>query len=261
MIDDPPRILVSNDDGIGAPGLQALTDAAQALSPDVWIVAPERKWTAASHQLTFDREQTLTRVSDRVYACSGAPADCVVAAMTIVLPHGARPHLVLAGINDKRNVGEDVAYSGTTAIAREAAFWSVPAIAFSRDAADERPSDRDAFRELLCTLWRSRADWALDGHWLSINLPPSLPAPIAQPRIGRDKIGGACDVVERSETRIVYRLRRGRPGAGGTTPVAGDENEALAEGSITVVRCGWQGATPLPAAVLARWQPGGKMPD
>ena len=77
------RILISNDDGVAAPGLALLADAARELSEDVLIVAPERKWTAASHQLTFDREQTLTRIEPGVYACSGAPADCIVAAMTV----------------------------------------------------------------------------------------------------------------------------------------------------------------------------------
>ena len=90
------------------------------LEAEVWIVAPDRKWTAASHQLSFDRDLTLTRTGERNYACSGAPADCVVAAMTILFAGAAKPELVLAGINDKCNVAEDVAYSGTIAIAREA---------------------------------------------------------------------------------------------------------------------------------------------
>ena len=98
------RILISNDDGVRAPGLALLAGAARELSDDVLIVAPERKWTAASHQLTFDRDQTLTRIDTNVYACSGAPADCIVAAMTVL--HAA-PALVLSGVNDKRNVGED----------------------------------------------------------------------------------------------------------------------------------------------------------
>ena len=104
------RILVCNDDGISAPGLGILARAALALDAEVWIVAPERKWTAASHQLSFDRELTLTRTGERSYACSGAPADCVVAAMTILFAGGPKPALVLAGINDKCNVAEDVVY-------------------------------------------------------------------------------------------------------------------------------------------------------
>ena len=113
------RILVCNDDGIGAPGIGVLADAAVVIGTDVWIVAPERKWTAASHQLSFDHDLILTRIRERTFSCSGAPADCVVAAMTILFAHGPKPDLVLAGVNDKRNVAEDLAYSGTMAIARE----------------------------------------------------------------------------------------------------------------------------------------------
>src|SRR3954462_14001030 len=106
------RILVSNDDGIDAPGLHVLADAARVLGSDIWIVAPDCKWTAASHQLSFDRDLTLTRVDERTFISSGAPADCVIAAMTVLFAADAKPDLVLAGVNDKRNVGEDAAYSG-----------------------------------------------------------------------------------------------------------------------------------------------------
>src|SRR5207245_2480469 len=89
------RILVSNDDGVRSPGVRLLAQAALAIGSDVWVVAPERKWTAASHQLSFDRDLTLTRIGDRIYAGSGAPADCVVAAMTLLFDAGSRPDLVL----------------------------------------------------------------------------------------------------------------------------------------------------------------------
>jgi 5'-nucleotidase len=250
------RILISNDDGVASPGLALLADAARALSPDVLIVAPERKWTAASHQLTFDRDLTLTRIGERTYACSGAPADCVVAAICILFARDRRPDLVLAGINDKSNVGEDIAYSGTTAIAREAAFWGMPAIAFSRtERAVEGADDRRTLESLLRTFWDHRADWAPGGHWLGVNLPAALPAPLVQPRVARDKIGGACDIVETSAERTTYRLRRGRPGTAG----AGDENACLAAGAIGVLRFCWHGHAVLPDAVIAAWQAGGKM--
>jgi 5'-nucleotidase len=249
------RILISNDDGIAAPGLTLLADAAHDLSEDVLIVAPERKWTAASHQLTFDRDQTLTRVDTSVYACSGAPADCVVAAMTVL--HAA-PALVLSGVNDKQNVGEDIAYSGTTAIAREATFFGVPAISVSRvGGAVAQPSDRGHLASLLRVLWERRADWALPGHWLGVNLPNRLPAPLVEVRVSRDKIAGACDVIESTDARITYRLRRGRPG----TRAPGDENAGLAEGAATVVRYHWDASAPLPAGMVASWQRGGKMSD
>jgi 5'-nucleotidase len=250
------RILISNDDGVHAPGLRLLADAARLLSADVWIVAPQHKWTAASHQLTFDRAQTLHRIGERIYACSGAPADCVVAAMTILLTGTAKPDLVLAGINDKSNVGEDLAYSGTTAIAREAAFWGIPAISLSRaDGAIEHPGDPDALAGLLRMLWTRRARWAGDGRWLGVNLPASLPAPVAEARVSRDKIGSACDVLEFSDERITYRLRRGRPGS----QAAGDENACLAAGAISVSCFCWHAQVPLPGDVVAGWQAGGKM--
>jgi 5'-nucleotidase len=258
MNGSPPRVLIANDDGIGAPGLRALADAARRMSDDVWTVAPERKWTAASHQLSFDREQTLSRIGDRVYACSGAPADCVVAAMTIVFDGTRRPDVVLAGVNDKPNVGEDIAYSGTAAIAREASFWGVPAISVSRSGhAGFVEADVDALGELLQTLWRARADWALDGCWLGVNLPAKLPAPIVQGRMARDKIAGAVDIVAATDDRVTFRLRRGRPG----TAVAGDENWALGAGAITVSRFCWHVQLALPDAVIAGWQAGDKMSD
>ena len=251
------RILVCNDDGVHAPGVRLLADAAQAIATDVWIVAPERKWTAASHQLTFDRALTLSRIDERAYACSGAPADCVVAAMTILMPD-ARPALVLAGINDKANVGEDLAYSGTTAIAREAAFWGVPAISLSRTAqAIDRPGDRIAVAELVARLWSRRASWAHEGCWLGVNLPASLPAPLRAACVSRDKIGSAVDIVEKLTNRITYRLRRGRPGS----HVADDENARLAEGAATVSCFCWHSQIPVADDVLGGPVAGVKMPD
>jgi 5'-nucleotidase len=245
------RILVSNDDGVRSPGVRLLAQAALAIGSDVWVVAPERKWTAAGHQLSFDRDLTLTRVGDRIYAGSGAPADCIVAAMTVLFDAGSRPDLVLAGINDKRNVAEDSAYSGTTAIAREATFWGVPAISLSRERGEtDGAADLEALRRLLRLLWNGRADWAAEGHWLSINLPASLPAPLTQARVGRDKIGAGCDILHSTGKRIRYRIRRGRPG----TITPGDENACLAAGEISVVRYCWFGQAKLPDAVVAAWR-------
>lgn len=244
------RILIGNDDGFEAPGIRLLADAALAIGPEVWVVAPDRKWTAASHQLSFDRDLTLTRTGERAYACSGAPADCVVAAMTILFADGPKPDVVLAGINDKRNVGEDVAYSGTMAIAREATFWGVPAISLSSDGrVIEAPAERTALRRLLQTLWYSRDDWAADGHWLSVNLPASLSGPVVPARIGRDKIAGACDVLEHTAERITYRIRRDRPG----TSTPGDENSQINAGRITVVRHCWFADAVVPGPVIAAW--------
>src|SRR5574340_1188641 len=245
------RILVANDDGIDAPGLRLLARAAAALSADVWIVAPERKWTAASHQLSFDRELTLARRAEREYACSGAPADCVVAALNLLFAEAPRPDLVLAGINDKRNVGEDAVYGGTNAIGREASFGGVPAIALSSDApAARRDGDLAHLQRLLRLLWDSREQWTGGGCWLGIDLPARLPAPLVEAGIGRDKIGSAVDVVAHSGDRVRFRLRRGRPGTAGD----GDENALLAAGDITVVRYRALAQDRLPQSLLAQWR-------
>jgi 5'-nucleotidase len=242
------RILVSNDDGVDAPGLARLAAAARTLGGEVFVVAPERKWTAASHQLSFDRTLTLSRRGERVFACSGAPADCVVAAMTLVFADGARPDLVLAGINDKLNVGEDLAYSGTMAIAREAAFWGVPSIAMSRDAPlSPGAADAEALARLLQGLWEARADWHGPGLWLALNLPERLPAPLVAARVGRDKIGSATEIVDSTPERVAYRLVRGRP----ATSSAGDERAAVERGAIALTRHRWYAEAPLAPAALA----------
>lgn len=244
------RILVCNDDGFEAPGLRLLVQVARTMAPDVWVVAPDRKWTAASHQLSFDCDLTLTRTGERAYACSGTPADCVVAAMAVLFADGPKPDVVLAGINDKRNVAEDIAYSGTMAIAREATFWGVPAIAVSQALpATDGPKEFDALCRLLPVLWKHRDQWAAQGHWLSVNLPGVLPAPIVQARVGRDKIGGACDVLANTAEHITFRIRRGRPATAGP----GDENAQIQAGGITVVRHRWCADAPLPDAVVTGW--------
>jgi 5'-nucleotidase len=195
------RILVCNDDGIDAPGLSVLEQVASRISADVWTVAPDAKRTAAGSSLTIGRPLTVRAVAERRYACSGSPADCVIAAMAWLFKDGGRPDLVLGGINDGRNVAEDRVYSGTLGIAREATLWGVPAIGFSRvKDAHASPDDVDFLAGLVSSLFGARAVWTAGGHFLSINLPAALPAQIRQPRIGRDKIGSVAELVSRMET-------------------------------------------------------------
>jgi len=244
------RVLIANDDGLASPGIALLANAAQALASEIWIVAPARKWTAASHQVSFDRDIVLTRRRERVYECDGAPADCVIGALTALWPQRTLPDLVLAGINDQRNVAEDVAYSGTMAIAREATFWGVPAIALSRHRRwTDAPPEVAALGALLRALWDSRTEWCGDGSFLSVNLPAALPATLVQARVGHDKIAGTCDIVAHAPERVVYRVRRERPG----TSSAGDESDAVDAGHIAIVRHTWRAVAALPPDVLARW--------
>ena len=243
------RILVCNDDGIEAPGLAMLVKAAQSLSPDVWCVAPEQKRTAAGSSLTIDRPLTMTRKGERRYSCSGTPADCVVTAMTWLFGADDRPDLVLSGINDGRNVGEDLAYSGTLGVAREASFWQVPAIALSRVKKPHlADGDIDWVIHLLQTLVERRSEWMLEGHWLSINLPERLPARMAQPQIGRDKIARKINVLEDDGEKTILKVPRGREHA----TQGDDENHRIAAGEATIQRLKWFAETPLPTAFVDR---------
>lgn len=125
------RILISNDDGYLAPGLAAL---AAALAPlgEVTVVAPERNRSGASNSLTLDRPLSLKKAANGFYYVNGTPTDCVHLAVTGMLDH--LPDLVVSGINDGPNMGDDTIYSGTVAAATEGYLLGVPALAVSLGA-------------------------------------------------------------------------------------------------------------------------------
>jgi 5'-nucleotidase len=132
------RILISNDDGINAPGIKVLERIARAISRDVWVVAPETEQSAAGHSLTIRRPLRVRQVSRRRFAVDGTPTDAVLLGINHVMK-GRRPHLVLSGINRGANLGEDVTYSGTVAAAMEATILGVPSIAFSQYVTPDAP--------------------------------------------------------------------------------------------------------------------------
>ena len=129
------RILVTNDDGIGSPGIKLLEEIARDLSPDVWVVAPEQEQSASSHSLTTRRPLRMSELAERRYAVDGTPTDCVMLAIKHLLREH-RPDLVLSGVNGGGNVGEDLTYSGTVAAAMEATLLDIPAIALSQHFID-----------------------------------------------------------------------------------------------------------------------------
>ncbi|NQV80817.1 MAG: 5'/3'-nucleotidase SurE, partial [Alphaproteobacteria bacterium] len=104
------RILVTNDDGINAPGLKVLEKIAQALSDDIWVVAPEHEQSGASHSLTLTDPLRVRHISKRRFAVDGTPTDCVVMAINMIV-EGRKPDLLLSGVNRGSNVAEDVTYS------------------------------------------------------------------------------------------------------------------------------------------------------
>lgn len=126
------RILISNDDGIGSPGIAVLEQIARTLSDDVWVVAPEVEQSGSSHSLTTRRPLRLREISSQHYAVDGTPTDCILLAVKRLL-RDRPPDLVLSGINGGSNVGEDLTYSGTVAAAMEATLLGIPAMALSQD--------------------------------------------------------------------------------------------------------------------------------
>jgi len=127
-----PLLLLSNDDGVHAQGLQALTAALRRLG-DVFVVAPEREQSASSHRITLSGPLRHRDLGDNVHTVDGTPADCVYVALNLqgLLPR--RPNLVVSGINHGLNLGMDVVYSGTVAAAREGALRGLCAMAISAE--------------------------------------------------------------------------------------------------------------------------------
>ncbi|MGE0813864.1 MAG: 5'/3'-nucleotidase SurE [Vicinamibacterales bacterium] len=169
-----PTILVTNDDGVHAPGLKALTEAVRPLG-DVLVVAPLTESSAIGHALTLRRPLRLETVAPGTYGVDGTPTDCVNIAVAVLL-EGRLPDLVVSGINTGYNLGDDITYSGTVSGALEAALLGAPAIAVSlmrtRDwTFDFGPSAavaQDVARQVLREGLPERV-------FLNVNVPRGLP--------------------------------------------------------------------------------------
>lgn len=157
------RILITNDDGIHAPGLEVLERIARQLSDDIWIVAPETDQSGAAHSLTLSDPIRVRQVAERHFAVRGTPTDCVIMAMKSLMPE--KPDLVLSGVNRGHNIAEDVTYSGTVAGAIEGMLLGVRSIALSQ--AYGLTSDRGSIR------WHTAEAHAADviGELLELDPP------------------------------------------------------------------------------------------
>ncbi len=176
------RILVTNDDGINAPGLKVVEDIAAAIagpSGEVWTVAPAFEQSGVAHKISYTHPMMIAKLGPRRYAAEGSPADCVLAGLYDVL-HGGLPDLVLSGVNRGNNAAENVMYSGTVGGALEAALQGLPAIALSQyfgPQTEDLPDPFDAaighgtdvVRRLLEQgLW-DKGDYRL---FYNVNFPP-----------------------------------------------------------------------------------------
>ena len=188
------RILITNDDGINAPGLEALIDIAnQVAGPDgeVWVVAPAFEQSGVAHCISYVEPTMIAELGPRRFAAEGSPADCVLAAVSHVMVD-ALPDLVLSGVNRGNNSGENVMYSGTVGGAMEAALQNIPAIALSQYKGAGTAGLADPFeaarlhgpaviRQILqAGLWGQGDDYRL---FYNVNFPPCAAAQVKGVRL------------------------------------------------------------------------------
>ncbi|MFZ5609881.1 MAG: 5'/3'-nucleotidase SurE [Pseudomonadota bacterium] len=233
------RILITNDDGINAPGLAVIETLAAELSDDIWVVAPEAEQSGAGHSLTLAQPLRYRRAGTRRFAVQGTPTDSVVMALNKIID-GPRPDLVLSGVNRGANMAEDVTYSGTIAGAMEGTLAGIPSIALSQAVnqathkVDWSAAQRfgvDIVRRLLEQGWPAET-------FINVNFPG----------FGADKVKGV-KVTEQGKRdigalKIVERVDvRGNPyywfGLGREVEQPGHDTD------LNRVREGWISVTPL----------------
>lgn len=168
------RILITNDDGVYAPGIKVLQDIALQLCDDVWIVAPEVEQSGAGHSLTLRRPLRIRKISEKRYGVDGTPTDCTMMGVQKVLKD-MKPCLVLSGINYGANLGEDVTYSGTVAAAMEATLLGIPSMALSLVTIPNQPVKWSTPQQLAPDLIRRLIEkgWPSD-VMININFPNAI---------------------------------------------------------------------------------------
>ena len=213
------RIMVTNDDGVHAPGLKILQRIAVEYAGDkgeVWTVAPSTEKSGASHCISFMNPVMISKVSPRVFAVDGTPADCVLAGLFDVLEKSP-PDLVLSGINRGNNAGENAVYSGTVGAALEAALHGFKAIALSQyfgqgntHLADPFESSRYHAMDVVSSLV-DKAEWhgGHYGQFFNVNFPPCPASAVKGTRVARQgyRINGGFRVephVSPSKRKYLY---------------------------------------------------------
>ena len=168
------RILLTNDDGIHAPGFAALERIARQLSDDLWFVAPAEEQSGAGHSLTLNRPIRVRELGPRRFAVAGTPTDSVMMALGHLMD-GLKPDLILSGVNRGPNLAEDLTYSGTVSAAMEGTLAGIRSIALSQAMADYSfgkesfAAAEEAGPEVIRKI--AEADWG-DGVLVNVNFPP-----------------------------------------------------------------------------------------
>ena len=229
------RLLLTNDDGILAQGLECLCKAAEPLG-EVTIVAPDREQSATSHSLTLHHPVRPIRRGERRWQVDGTPTDCVMLALEALMPE--RPDFVLSGVNHGQNMGEDVLYSGTVAAAMEGLSLGVPSIAISFAGGDLR-ADVEQLKQQVPVLLpllkhlTSLPDFPRD-TLLNVNLPPVTAdrvRGVRLTRLGRRAYSGSVAAMKDPWGRPIYWI------GGGEITWTGEPDSdfrAIEEGYVSV---------------------------
>jgi 5'-nucleotidase len=229
------RLLLTNDDGILAHGLECLARAAEPLG-EITIVAPDREQSAMSHSLTLHHPLRPIDRGERRFQVDGTPTDCVMLAVEALMPE--RPNFVISGINHGQNMGEDVLYSGTVAAAMEGLALGIPSIAISFAGGDLR-ADTSLLDEQVATLTPLLRHLTSLEHFpqntlLNVNLPPVRGKDIKGvrlTRLGRRVYSDSLQPMRDPWGRQIYWI------GGGSIAWSGEEDadfRAIDEGYISV---------------------------
>lgn len=181
------RILVTNDDGVHAPGIALLEEIAHQFSDDIWVVAPADNQTGAGHSLTLSAPVRLRKHGERRWSVTGTPTDAVTMGLKVVMD--GPPDLILSGINAGANLGDDITYSGTVSAAMEGALAGVRSIALSQVMTPEAPRSGDRFE--AARAWAARAIAPLlevpltPRTLVSVNFPALAPEAVRGIRVAR----------------------------------------------------------------------------
>ncbi len=223
------KILISNDDGYLAPGLAALADALAPIA-DIVVVAPDRNCSGCSNALTLERPLSVYRAENGFYFINGTPSDCVHVALTGLLID--TPDLVVSGINQGQNMGDDTLYSGTVAAATEAFLFGIPAIAFSQ--VDKGWAELDAAARAARDIVQRRFDSLQKPYLLNVNIP-NLPYDALKPakvtRLGRRHASGGVIKMQDPRGKDVFWIG---PSGGARDAAAGTDFHAVAAGHVSV---------------------------
>lgn len=241
MHDTPPlfdRVLLTNDDGIDAPGLQVLQDVAASLAREVWTVAPAHDQSGTSHSLSLHSPLRVEARGERCFAVQGTPGDCVVMAARHLM-RDAPPDMVLSGINRGANLGVETVFSGTVGAAMTALLLGFPSIALSQAFSDAASVPWNTARTLAPGVIRrvSALEWS-GSACLNVNFPACAAdraGPIVLTRQGAGVLAG-MDVLPGRDPRNIdfYWLRFQR-----------DDRDDLADSESVAVRAGKIAVTPL----------------